>query len=115
MVERAMEVADLLQKDGINAEVINARFLKPFDKDTLINSASKTRKIVTIEDGILKGGLGSTVIEAVSNSSLDNIKIKNFGYDNLFVEHGKVDELEKKYGLDAENLYKTIKKDLMYT
>ena len=57
MIERAMEVSNLLEEDGINTEVINARFLKPFDEETLLKSARKTRKIVTIEDGILKGGL----------------------------------------------------------
>ncbi len=57
MVERAMEVAELLKEDGINAEVINARFLKPFDKVTLLQSVSKTKEIITLEDGILKGGL----------------------------------------------------------
>ena len=57
MVERAIEVSDLLEKQGINAEVINARFLKPFDKETILKSVSKTKKVITIEDGILKGGL----------------------------------------------------------
>ena len=57
MVERAIEVSNLLNDKGIDAEVINARFLKPFDKETLIKSASKTKKVVTIEDGILEGGL----------------------------------------------------------
>ena len=57
MVERAMEVAKLLEKENIEAEVINARFLKPFDSETLIKSALKTKKVFTLEDGILKGGL----------------------------------------------------------
>ena len=57
MVERAIEVSNLLEKEGINAEVINARFLKPFDKETILKSVSKTKKVITIEDGILKGGL----------------------------------------------------------
>ena len=108
MVERAQEVSNLLEKEGINAEVINARFLKPFDKETLIKSVEKTKKVVTIEDGILKGGLGSTVIETINNSNLKGIDIKSFGYDDIFVEHGKVEELEKEYGLDAESILKRI-------
>ncbi len=47
---------------------------------------------------------GSTVIEAVNNSNLMNIKVKTFGYNDLFVEHGKVDELEEKYRLNAKNM-----------
>ncbi len=57
MVERAVEVSDLLKDKGIDAEIINARFLKPFDKETLIKSATKTKRVITIEDGILEGGL----------------------------------------------------------
>ena len=57
MVERAIEVSNLLEEQEINAEIINARFLKQFDKETLLKSASKTKNVVTIEDGIIKGGL----------------------------------------------------------
>lgn len=57
MLERATEVSNLLKRQKINAEVINARFLKPFDEETILKSLSKTKKVITIEDGILKGGL----------------------------------------------------------
>lgn len=59
MVERAQEIANLLEKENINAEVINARFLKPLDKETILKSAKKTRNVVTIEDGLIEGGLRS--------------------------------------------------------
>ena len=59
MVAKAKKVAGELEKEGIYTEVINARFLKPFDKELLISSVSKTGKLVTIEDGIKQGGLGS--------------------------------------------------------
>ena len=57
MVERAVEVSNLLEKEGINSEVINARFLKPLDKETILKSIEKTKNAITIEDGILNGGL----------------------------------------------------------
>lgn len=57
MVERAFEVSELLQKENIDAEIINARFLKPLDKETILKSVEKTKKVITIEDGVLKGGL----------------------------------------------------------
>ena len=57
MVERGVEVSNLLEKENISAEVINARFLKPFDEELLLKSANKTKRIITIEDGIIKGGL----------------------------------------------------------
>ena len=109
MVEKAVEVATLLEKEGIDTEVINARFLKPLDKETILKSAKKTRNIITIEDGILKGGLGSAVIEAINNSDLKYIKVKTFGYDDLFVKHGSIEEIEKENKLDAESLYEAIK------
>ena len=57
MVEKAVEIANVLEKDNINVEIINARFLKPLDKETILRSIEKTKKAITIEDGILKGGL----------------------------------------------------------
>lgn len=106
MVERAFEVSELLQKENIDAEIINARFLKPLDKETIIKSIEKTKKVITIEDGVLKGGLASAVIEIINNSELKNIKVKTFGYDDCFVEHGSVKQLEEKYGLNMEKIKK---------
>ena len=57
MVEKAEEVADLLAKENINAEIINSRFLKPLDKEAILKSAEKTKNVVTIEDGLIEGGL----------------------------------------------------------
>jgi len=57
MVERAFEVAEFLQKENIDVEIINARFLKPLDKETILKSIEKTKAVITLEDGILKGGL----------------------------------------------------------
>ena len=59
MVEKAKIVAELLAKENIDAEVINARFLKPLDEETILKSVEKTRKVVTIEDGLIEGGLRS--------------------------------------------------------
>ena len=107
-VEKAVEIANELQKAEINAEVINARFLKPLDKKNILKSIEKTKKVITIEDGILKGGLGNAVIEAINSSELENIKVKTFGYDDCFVEHGKTEELEEKYELNNERILKEI-------
>ena len=109
MVEKAMELAENLEKDKISVEVINARFLKPLDKETILESIQKTKNVVTIEDGLLKGGLGEAVIEAVNNSNIENIKVKTFGYDDCFVKHGKVEELEEKHKLNIDEIKKIIK------
>lgn len=102
MVGRAEEVASLLPEKSV--EIINARFLKPLDEKTILNSIRKTGYCITIEDNLLKGGLGSAVVEAVNKSDIQDVKIKNFGYDDTFVEHGTVKELEDKYGLSAEKI-----------
>lgn len=102
MVGRAEEVASLLPEKSV--EIINARFLKPLDEETILNSIRKTGYCITIEDNLLKGGLGSAVVEAVNKSDIQDVKIKSFGYDDTFVEHGTVKELEDKYGLSTEKI-----------
>lgn len=104
MVERAKEVSNLLKDKSV--EIINVRFLKPLDEKTILNSIKKTKRVITIEDNLLKGGLGSAILELINKNNLRNINIKTFGYDDKFIEHGKVEELEKKYGLSAEKIYK---------
>jgi 1-deoxy-D-xylulose-5-phosphate synthase len=104
MVSRAMEVADNLKSNNIDAEVINARFLKPLDKYTILNSIYKTKFIITIEDGTKIGGLGSSIKNLIIDKKVDGIKIKCFAYPDKFIKHGSVPELEEIYGMTAENI-----------
>ena len=106
MVGRAKEIADLLPEKSI--EIINTRFLKPLDEKTILKSIEKTKKAITIEDNVLKGGLGSAVIEAVNKSGIENIKVKTFGYDDIFVEHGTVKEIEDKFNLSKEKISQNL-------
>ena len=106
MVGKAKQIADMLPDKKI--EIINTRFLKPLDEKTIIKSMEKTKHVITIEDNLLKGGLASAVLETINKNELENIKIKTYGYDDIFIEHGTVEELEDKYGLTA----KTISKDI---
>ena len=109
MVSRACEVAEELAEDGIEASVINARFLKPFDEKTLLNKMSNL--VVTIEDGTIVGGLGSKVEEIVSENKISTNIIK-IGYPDCFVKHGSVSEIEEKYGLDKNSIYNKIELEL---
>ena len=104
MVSKAMQVQEMLLKDKIKVEVINARTLKPLDSKTIQESINKTKTVVTIEDGILKGGLGEQ-IKLIANGA----KIVNLGYPDRFIKQGNVDEIEKDYGLDIESIYKICK------
>ena len=110
MVAKAMKVADILSKENIQAEVINARFLKPLDKETIISSLLKTKNLITIEDGTIIGGLASAVNEIiVSRMDLRNVNLKNYAYPDMYIQHGSVEELEKIYGLDIESIVKGAK------
>lgn len=109
MVAKAFEVKEELEKEGKTAEVINARFLKPFDEQTIINSKRKTKNIITLEDNTIIGGLASKVEELVSKNKENNIQFKAFGLPDKFIEHGKVEELEEMYKLDAKSIAKEIK------
>lgn len=109
MVERAVEVANILEKQGNSIEIINVRFLKPIDKDKVLASIVKTKKVITIEDNVIKGGLGSTIEELIMCHELRNIQFKKFGYPDEFVRHGSNSEIENKYRLTAEKIAEDLK------
>ncbi len=104
MVSKAQKIAKSLQEKEIHAEVINARFLKPLDAQTIIKSVLKTKKIITIEDGIMQGGLATLTLECLAKENLEKTFIKSYGYPTEFIKHGKVEEIEKLYGLDEETI-----------
>ena len=108
MVSKAEEVASILEKQNLSVEVINARFLKPFDEQEILNSIQKNQKVITIEDGITKGGLGSNVMEIIQKNCMEGIKLQMFGYPDEFIKHGSVEEIEKLYGLTAEQIAEKV-------
>ena len=112
MVSRAMDVATILEKQNIMCDVINIRFLKPIDETAILESIKKTKKIITIEDNTIIGGLSSSIKELIVNNNLNNIKIKSYAYPDKFIEHGTVDELEKKYKLDTQSIINDINKEV---
>jgi 1-deoxy-D-xylulose-5-phosphate synthase len=109
MVEAALKVAELLKDKGVSAEVINARFIKPLDSRLILESAAKTRAVVTIEDNSIKGGFGSSILELLNNNGF-KVKTSIFGFPDIPILHGSRNELLKKYGLDADSLTKDILK-----
>lgn len=109
MVHKACEVEKILKENDIDAEVINARFLKPLDEKTILKSLQKTKKVITIEDNVLKGGLATNIKELIQDNNIKLNNFKSFGYPNVFVKHGTIDEIEKMYGLDIENIVKETK------
>ena len=112
MVSGSIRIADILSEDHIEAYVINARFVKPIDKEMLQNITSKVNKIVTIEEGVCEGGFGSAVLEFMEQEKIKGITVKRIGLPDHFIEHGKREELFKKYHLTADQIAETIKMEL---
>ena len=104
MVERAMEVAEILEKQNINAKVINTRFLKPIDEDMVIKATEGTNLLITMEDGILNGGLYTKVLDIINRANARKIKVLPIGYDDKFITHGSTEELEKYLKTDAQSI-----------
>ncbi|MDO8746118.1 MAG: transketolase C-terminal domain-containing protein, partial [Thermodesulfovibrionales bacterium] len=109
VVHPALGAAERLEKDGIKASVINARFIKPLDKDLILKIASKTKRIITIEENMVAGGFGSAVLEYLNSVDIPDIKIKILGIPDEFVEQGSQAILRKKYGIDEEGIYQSCK------
>ena len=110
-VSRAMEVAEELKAENIEVEVINARFLKPLDTNTIRKSIEKTKKVYTIEDGTKINGLGTAIEELIVENNINEVKIKKFGYPDKYIEHGSVEELEEMYGVDKSKLICALREE----
>jgi 1-deoxy-D-xylulose-5-phosphate synthase len=108
MVGPALEAADLLSRRGIEAAVVNVRFIKPLDEKLLLYFARNTQRVVTIEEGILAGGFGSAVGELLLDSGLTGVELIRKGISDTFVEHGAPDVLREKYGLTAVEIAKAV-------
>jgi len=99
----AASVVKRLQKQNISIAHYDMRFVAPLDKDVLHTVFKKFRHIITIEDGVLKGGFGSAVIEFMSDYGY-NSDVRRLGIPDYFVEHGTQEELYKECGFDAEGI-----------
>ena len=97
----ALEALPGLKKVGINAAVINPRFLKPLDADLICSWAEKTKRVLTVEDNCRQGGFGSSILELFSNRRLRNIATCSLGHPDMFIEHGPQNILLKNNNLDT--------------
>jgi 1-deoxy-D-xylulose-5-phosphate synthase len=108
-VAEAVKAADMLKDNSISASVMNARFLKPLDKELLISNAKKFSKIITVEENVVAGGFGSAVIETLIDNNISDFKLKRIGIYDEFVRHGDADTLRKEYKVDAEAICEAAK------
>lgn len=112
----ALDVAKSLEKNGVDATVVNARFVKPLDGEMISAIADSHRLIVTVEDAYLAGGFGSAVLELLEEKGLsDKVKVVRIGVPDEIVTHGDPKVLLANYGLDAEGIYSKITESLANT
>lgn len=110
MVQTALQVADELQAEGMNVGVVNMRCAKPLDEMLLLSNAQKYSHIVTLEEGVLSGGVGSAVLECLNkNGMLANCQVLNLGIGDEFVTHGAKNILLKNLQLDSESIVQRIR------
>ena len=105
MVQSALQAADKLAEQGISAGVVNMRFAKPLDEELLLEHAAQYGKIVTLEEGVLQGGVGSAVLETLNAAKmLQKCQVLTLGIPDEFVLHGDKKLLFKDLGLDVESI-----------
>ncbi len=100
----SVEAAAALSREGLDVGVINARFVKPLDTQTILQAIEKCHFLLTVEEGALMGGFGSAVIEAAVDAGLDTRAISRLGVPDEYVEHGSRAELLADLKLDAKGI-----------
>ncbi|MCI8771868.1 MAG: 1-deoxy-D-xylulose-5-phosphate synthase [Lachnospiraceae bacterium] len=106
MVETAVEVRGILEELGHSVSVVNVRFVKPLDKEMLQKAVEHHSVVVPIEEGVQSGGFGEAVKAWCQDQK--GVRVCQVALPNQFIEHGSVDLLKKKYGLDAESIAEKV-------
>jgi len=104
----SLKAASMLLADGVDCEVINARFIKPFDLESISGSLSKTKRLYILEEGVARGGFGESVLESILDVVPKDSIIKIMGLPDRFVEHGSRDILLDRCGLSAQKIREKI-------
>ncbi len=108
-VHTALLAAEELERKGIKASVINARFVKPLDMELLERTARDFGKIVTIEENALMGGFGSAILEALADKGFSDVRVRRLGLPDRFIQHGSQQLLRKEVGLDVDSVVSACK------
>ena len=106
-VAESLAAAEKLAADGVNAKVINIHTIKPLDEELVVAAAKECGRVVTVEEHSVIGGLGAAVCETLSRKA--PTPVKTIGIQDCFGESGPAVALLKKYGLDAEGIYASVK------
>jgi 1-deoxy-D-xylulose-5-phosphate synthase len=104
-----VKAAERLRQEGLHVGVINARFVKPLDRQTLLRAVEELTLVVTVEEGTLEGGFGSALLEAANAAGMDTRHVLRLGLPDRFIEHGERSELLVDLGLDIEGICRTVR------
>lgn len=107
-VQASVKAAERLEAEGIDAAVINARFAKPLDRELIMDYASKTGRVITVEENALQGGFGSAVLEMFEENSFFPKAFKRLGVSDAFVPQGSQAILRNLCGIDAEGIESAV-------
>ncbi len=107
-VADAVEARRILMEKGIDAAVVNCRFIKPMDAELICGLAKKIPNILTVEENLLQGGFGSAVLETLCDHGIRNVHVKRLGINDRFVEHGAIQTLRARYGLNADGIVAAV-------
>ncbi len=105
----AMKAAALLEKEGIESTVVNARFAKPLDSELILSLASRIRRFVIVEENVLSGGFGSAVLDLLAKSGLSRVSVERIGLPDQFIEHGNPDIFRDKFDLNPSGIVRRVK------
>ncbi|TAA70687.1 1-deoxy-D-xylulose-5-phosphate synthase [Planococcus salinarum] len=108
-IPMAIDAAEKLAEQGINAEVVNARFIKPMDENMLHSIFKRSVPVVTLEEAILQGGFGSAVLEFAHDNGYHDATVDRMGIPDQFIEHGDVSELMDEIHLNSDQLVQNVK------
>jgi 1-deoxy-D-xylulose-5-phosphate synthase len=108
MVHTAMQAAEILSEHGVEATVVNARFVKPIDTELIVPLAKRIRRVVTLEEGCIMGGFGSALTEALMEHDVV-VPVKRIGVPDQLVEHAKPDEAKAELGLTGSKIAERVR------
>jgi 1-deoxy-D-xylulose-5-phosphate synthase len=108
MVHPSLQAAENLAKEGIEATVVNARFVKPLDKELLGALLTRVPRLLTVEDHVISGGFGSAVIEFLADEGITGVETRRLGVPDRFIPHGTQDELRKMCGFDKDAIAQAV-------
>lgn len=109
MVATAFAAAQQLEQEGMRVALVNARFAKPLDKETILRFAHRVPRFVLVEENTVCGGFGAAVLELLAHEGIADVQVKHLGVPDEFIEHGSMDILRRLVGLSAEHIVEAVR------